>query len=55
LTVTACDVPVADVYTVELAASGVYVAVSVGVPEASDSAGTVTVALPLASVIADDV
>jgi hypothetical protein len=40
------------VYTVELAASGVYVAVSVGVPEARDSAGTVIVALEFVSVVA---
>jgi hypothetical protein len=42
---------VADVYTVVLAASGVYVAVNVAEPVASVSAGTVIVALPLASVV----
>jgi hypothetical protein len=46
---------VADVYIDELAISGVYVAVSVGVPDAKVSPGTVIVALPAVSVAAADV
>jgi hypothetical protein len=48
-------VPVALVYVAELVASGVYVAVSVSVPVASEPAGTVIVALPLIKVVVADV
>jgi hypothetical protein len=48
-------VPVADAYVDELLESGVYVAVSVSVPVASDPAGMVMVAVPALSVTADDV
>jgi hypothetical protein len=48
-------VPTAFVYVAVLAASGVYVAVSVSVPLARDPAGTLMVALPPLSVVAPDV
>jgi hypothetical protein len=54
-TVTACDVPEEGLYTEELAASGVYAAVSIGVPAGNVSPGTAIAALPAVSVAAADV
>jgi type IV secretory pathway protease TraF len=48
-------VPDALLYVAELAASGVYAAVSVSEPAASDPAGIVIVAEPELSVAEDDV
>jgi hypothetical protein len=53
-TVTAAA-PDALLYVVELAVSGVYVAVSASVPVASEPAGIVIVTVPLLSAVAAEV
>jgi hypothetical protein len=55
VTVTADDVPLALLNVAVLAASGVYFALSVSDPTASDPAAIVIVAEPAVSVVAADV